>query len=612
VYKKIEDYGIIGNLETCALVGNDGSIDWCCFPHIESPSVFAAILDNEKGGHFAVRPAGPFQSRQKYVESTNVLQTVFRTPTGTAILTDFMPMEGEGGGTHHTRAVFRKVTCDEGAVEMEADFMPRFDYARAETVVEPIRDGVAARGNGETLYLKSSIGFNTGEGRATGSWALQEGEVLWLALYYGREGPLDLGAWDAALEGTIRYWEDWGHKCGSGTCIFYGPWHEHVVRSGLVLKLLTHHETGAICAAPTTSLPEAIGGVRNWDYRFSWIRDSAFTVQALYNLGHGEEAKGYLRWFMELCRERHEPSDIQIMYGLHGEQDLEERVLEHLSGYRGSRPVRVGNGAAKQRQLDIYGELLNAFYEMARYGEDIPKGEWGYIRKIVDYVCQVWDTRDAGIWEVRGEARHFVYSKLMCWVAIDRGIKIAGLHGFEAPLDRWERTRREIREAILERGFNQGLNSFVQAFDSETLDATSLLIPMMGFLPFDDPRVQGTIDATLKHLMAGNGLVYRYKGEDGLPGEEGAFVLCTFWLVDALALSGRVEEAGEVFNGIMNHISPLGLFAEEVDPETGEQLGNFPQAFSHIGLVNSALYLGKAKGEMHKGPDLVGGRTSSN
>jgi GH15 family glucan-1,4-alpha-glucosidase len=368
-----------------------------------------------------------------------------------------------------------------------------------------------------------------------------------------------------------------------------------IVRSGLVLKLLTHHETGAICAAPTTSLPEEIGGSRNWDYRFNWIRDASFTVQALKNAGHVKEAKNNLKWFMDICKGAHEPRDIQIMYGLHGEADLEEIELPHLSGYRNSRPVRIGNGAAKQKQLDIYGELLNAFYETTQYRGVVSRGDWGYVMKILDYVCDVWNTTDAGIWEVRSGAQHFVYSKLMCWVAIDRGIKIAELSNFEAPIGRWDKCREDIKNAILQRGFNKKLNSFVQSFDSETLDATSLLIPIRGFLPFDDDRVQGTIDAALKGLTTKNGLVYRYKGEDGLPGSEGAFVLCSFWLVDVLALSGRVEEAEDVFNNLLKYISPLGLFAEEIDPETGEQLGNFPQAFSHIGLVNSALYLGKTK-----------------
>jgi GH15 family glucan-1,4-alpha-glucosidase len=607
VYKKLEDYGIIGNLDTCALVGRDGSIDWCCFPHIESPSVFAAILDVEKGGHFAVRPIGDFESHPQYIENTNMLQTVFRTSSGAVTLTDFMPMKmGEENGTHQTQAIYRKLTCEEGTVELEISFRPRIDYARAQTVLEPVKNGVMARANNEMLSLKTPVQLKIREDEAVGSCTLKEGDNLWLALHHGHDAPLDLSSCEKAYADTLEYWENWVSTCGSQACGFYGPWHETIVRSSLVLKLLTHHETGAICAAPTTSLPEVIGGVRNWDYRYSWIRDSAFTVQALHNLGHVQDARNFLKWFMGICKEKHEPQDIQIMYGLHGETEMDEQELSHLSGYRGSRPVRIGNGAAKQRQLDIYGELLNAFYETARYGGDIPREDWEYIMKIVDYVCQVWDTRDAGIWEVRGEPRHFVYSKLMCWVALDKGIKIAEGHGFEAPIKRWERSKDEIRTAILQRGFNKKLNSFVQSFDSETLDATSLLIPMMGFLPFEDPRVQGTIDASLEHLMAGNGLVYRYIGEDGLPGKEGTFILCTFWLVNALSLSGRVEEAEEVFNGIMKYISPLGLFSEEIDTETGEQLGNFPQAFSHIGLVNSALYLGRARGIESEGPELMG------
>jgi GH15 family glucan-1,4-alpha-glucosidase len=556
-YKPIEDYGIIGNLDTCALVGKDGSIDWCCFPHIESPSVFAAILDIEKGGHFSVRPSGDYESRQEYIENTNILQTTFKTPSGKATIIDFMPMKkDQEANTHETQAIFRKVICDEGTMELEVSFKPRFDYVRAETVVEEAKNGILARGDGEFLSLKSPVEMVIEKGEASGVHTLKNREELWLALHHSSEAAMDQYMCECAFDETKEYWENWVSTCGSQACGFYGKWHEEIVRSSLVLKLLTHHETGAICAAPTTSLPEVIGGERNWDYRYTWIRDSSFTVQALRNLGHVEDAKNFLQWFMGICRVRHDPGDIQIMYGLHGEMDLEETELSHLTGYKDSRPVRVGNKAAKQKQLDIYGELLNAFYEMVQRGEEVPREE-----KKLDY---------------------------------------------DAPFNTWEDVKDEIRSAILKKGFNKKLNSFVQAFGSEVLDATSLLIPIMGLLPFDDARVQGTVDATLDNLMAGNGLVYRYKGEDGLGGEEGAFLLCSFWLVDVLALSGRFQEAEKLLNDVMRYKSPLGLFAEEVEPRTGRLLGNFPQAFSHIGLVNSALYLGKARGLEHVGPELLG------
>lgn len=463
-----------------------------------------------------------------------------------------------------------------------------------------------ATGNNEQVFLNTPFELQTRADEAFGAYSIKEGDAVWMVLQYGHNVSIDPEAYEDSLNNNIKYWQNWGHTCDPEKCLFKGPWHDLIDRSGLALKLLTHQETGAICAAPTTSLPEDIGGVRNWDYRFNWIRDAAFTVQALYNTGLVSEAKNHLKWFMSICRVAEDPSKIQTMYGMHGETDIKELELDHLSGYRNSSPVRIGNGAANQRQLDIYGELINAIYETSRYGEAVSKDDWHFVRKIVDYVCRVWNTKDSGVWEVRSKPKHFVYSKLMCWVALDRGIKIAKLRGFEASLDRWEEIKDIIKGAILQRGFSQRLNSFVQSFDSGTLDATNLLIPMMGLLPFDDPRVQGTIDATLKGLVTKDGLVYRYQGEDGLTGKEGAFTLCSFWLVDVLALSGQAEKAEKIFTSILKYASPLGLLAEEIDPDTEEQLGNFPQAFSHIGLINSALYLGRAKGRMYTGPEPLG------
>ena len=588
-------------------MGRDGSIDWCCLPHIESPSIFASILDIDRGGHFAVHPSDNFDSEQRYIEKTNILQTLFRTSSGIATLTDFMPLKEHGRtDVPAPPAIYRNVTCNKGSMQLEINFKPRFNYAHSETILRPTKRGLSATGNNERVFLHSPFELRTKAGEASGSCLIKEGETVWIVLQYGHEIPVNTEACQALLKRTVEYWLSWVHSCELSKCVFGGPWHDLIVRSGLVLKLLTHQETGAICAAATTSLPEEIGGVRNWDYRFNWIRDAAFTVQGLYNLGHVKEAKKHLKWFMSICRQSKEPSEIQIMYGMHGETELKEQDLGHLSGYRNSRPVRIGNGAAKQKQLDIYGELINAIYETSRYGEDFPEENWHFVKKIVDYVCQIWNTRDAGIWEVRGESRHFVYSKLMCWVALDRGIKIAKLRGFDAPLERWKEVSDEIGNSLLLRGFSRRLNSFVQSFGSETLDATSLLIPMTGFLPFDDPHVQGTIDATLKGLMSKDGLVYRYQGEDGLPGKEGAFILCSFWLADSLTLSGRVEEAERIFTNLLKYVSPLGLLAEEIDPDTGGQLGNFPQAFSHIGLINSSLYLGMAKGKQQMGPPPMG------
>lgn len=593
-YKRIEDYGLIGNLATCVLIGRDGSIDWCCFPHMESPSVFAAILDVEKGGHFSIKPRESSLGQQTYVDRTNVLQTTFETPSGVITITDFMPLTGHPDPQH--QAILRKVACLQGSVDLEIEFKPRFDYARAVPSVEPALEGVVAPWQDHVLFLQSPYPLEVYGGEARGTFTINEDESHWFSLRYGDRDPLSPAECESLLDTTTEFWSEWAHDCQRDRCIFRGPWHDHVVRSGLVLKLLTHPQTGAIAAAPTTSLPEVIGGVRNWDYRFAWIRDASFTVQGLYNLGHVEEARQYFQWLSGLCREFGDHENhlhIQVMYGLHGELDLEERELDHLSGYRGSAPVRIGNAAAQQIQLDVYGELVNAVYETRGYGEETSQGDWQFIRKIANTARETWDTEDSGIWEVRGGPRHFTYSKLMCWVALDRSIRMAETVGFDAPLEEWKRTGAAIRRAILERGFSQTLNSFVQALDSEVLDATSLLIPVLGFLPPDDPRVRGTIEATLDHLTV-DGLVYRYTGDDGLPGKEGAFVLCTFWLVDALVMSGQLGKAEELLLGILEHASPLGLFAEEIDPESGDQLGNYPQAFSHVGLMSSALRLGWA------------------
>lgn len=605
-YKDLEQYGIIGNLETCALIGDDGSIDWCCFPLIDSPSVFAAILDHMKGGRFAITPAGNYRTRQEYLGETNVLQTYFQTDSGTAVLTDFMPLKTEDDPTcQRHRAVYRRVACKSGVMTFDLDFSPRFNYALDATALAYSPGGTEASSSHRKLFLQTDLTMQMqGSSSAVAAFSLREGEEKWFVLQYDEKDPKTAEECRAQLDAVLEYWDGWVHRTSGNTALFDGPWRDLVVRSALVLKLLAHEKEGAICAAPTTSLPESIGGERNWDYRYNWIRDASFTVQALYNVGHDDEARRHLRWFVDICERNADPSKIQIMYGMHGETDLRETELRHLEGYRKSRPVRIGNGAAKQKQLDIFGELVNAIYETERYG--IPEGQFEFVVRIVDYVCKVWDTPDSGIWEVRGGPRHFVYSKLMCWVAVDRGIKIAEHRKYTAPLEKWRETRDEIRKAVLENGYNERLGSFVQSFGSTTLDATSLIIPITGFLPTDDPRVQGTINKTLAELTTESGLVYRYLGEDGLSGKEGAFLLCSFWLVQALALSGRTEEAEKILNNVVKFAGGTGLFSEEIDTETGKQLGNLPQAFSHIGLINSVLYLGHVNGKSHAGPAPAG------
>lgn len=603
-YLDIGDYGVIGNLETVALVGKNGSIDWFPAPHLESQSVFARILDSEKGGHFSISPAESFESDRKYVPKTNVLKTSFETKGGKAVLTDYMPLYSDESPGEE--AIIRKVKGIEGSVETEVDFSPRFNYGRTEPMISETSEGMGASSEEIKLKLQAPSQLNLNKDFTKCSFEVKGGEEYWFSLTYGEDLEKDFD-YPSTLSRTKDFWEGWAHSCEEGACAFHGPWHEFTVRAGLVLKLLTHTETGAIAAAPTTSLPEDIGGIRNWDYRFAWIRDASMTIQSLFHLGHEEEAKSFFGWLRKLSRTYDDPSDLQIMYGLHGKTDLEEEKLEHLSGYRGSSPVRVGNAASNQKQLDIYGELVNAFYETCpSYGEEIKDEDWRFIRRVVDHVAEVWEEKDAGIWEVRGENQHFLYSKLMCWVALDRGIKIGESWNYEGPFDSWKEERSKVRKAILESGYSEEVGSFVQSFESKNLDATSLLIPLLEFLPPDDPRVENTIDTTIESLTSEEGLVYRYDGDDGLEGDEGAFLLCSFWLVRALTAAGREDEAEDYLGNLIEYTNPVGLLAEEIDPSTGKQLGNFPQAFSHIGLINSVLYLGASYGRETKDAPLAG------
>lgn len=608
-YKRLEDYGVVGNLETCALIGVDGSVDWLCLPHLESPSVFGALLDKNLGGSFSLRPNGAFKSRQNYAGKTNVLETHFNAASGAATLTDFMPPFKKRSVWHTHQTLFRKVKCTGGTMNFTVDFKPRFNYAKGVPRFKATDNGLEAYTGKYKIFLDANVAFQIEQkNNAAANFSLKEGQELWFILQYNSHTVYSPKEAERELQKTLNYWKNWSHKCEPDTCVFKGPWHDMAVRSGLVLKLLTHGETGAIAAAATTSLPEITGGIRNWDYRFNWIRDSVFTAQALYNLGNEKEAKELFNWYKRIYKGVN-IKDIQIMTGLHGEKNIPEKTLKHLSGYRDSKPVRIGNAAAKQAQLDIYGELLNIAYETNRYGESISQNDWRLLKRVVNYVCEIWKNKDAGIWEMRHKREHFVYSKVMCWVAIDRGIKIAEKKNFKAPLEMWQQQRELIAESILANGFSKKLNSFTQTYGSENLDASNLLIPMVGFLPFADLRVQGTINAVKKHLSR-DGLVYRYHNNDGLPGRDGSFILCANWLIDSLALSGRVREAEKLYKKLLRRASPLGLFAEEINYATKLQQGNYPQAFSHVGLINSALYLGLAKGREAKKVMPAGTRQS--
>jgi GH15 family glucan-1,4-alpha-glucosidase len=598
-YKKISDYGIIGNLQTIALVGLDGSIDWLCLPSIDSPSVFGALLDEKKGGSFSIRPAGVWDSTASYMSNTNILETSFRTDSGEALLRDFMPViEGPVGRAE----LYRYVEARSGSVEFEVVFEPRFDYARAETKIEAVSGGLVASGNGETVCLSSTKALQS-DGRSasygSGRFLLEKGQTACFLLTRGSEPIMhDIPSRLKALEDeTAEYWRGWLEKSETGLVIDPGRWKEMVDRSALALKLISFHPTGAIAAAATTSLPEEIGGVRNWDYRFTWIRDTSFILQALFNLGHMIETRDYLRWVQGLLA-RHGAGGMQIMYGLRGETDITEEELPHLEGYRGSRPVRIGNEAYQQKQLDIYGELMDAALKLSNYVGKVDTEMWPFLRDVCDHVVEHWRETDAGIWEVRNEYQHFVYSKLMCWVALDRGCAIARRYGFHCDLKLWEAEKASIKEAIMKEGWSERRQAFVGYFGGETLDASSLLIPLAGLLPFSDPRVIATVD-TVRTELCPKGLMYRYLTEDGLAGGEGTFLFCTFWLIDCLISLDRLEEAEGFLQRMVGYSNHLGLFSEEYDTEREEALGNFPQAFSHIGFINSVIALRKAQVKAH-------------
>jgi len=594
MYNKINHYGIIGNLQTIALIADDGSIDWLCLPAIDSPAVFAALLDDNLGGRFRLQPEGAWDSVSAYKPRTNILITRFRSRRGARMkLTDFMPMPTE---KHDPGVLYRKVEAFRGKVALRIEFEPKFDYARADTRLEARDSGaVATAANGESLALHTdrAMQLEARETSVAGRLVLSEGRCCWLKLQYGSTEPLPVDAEEAesALEDTATFWHRWIEARETGRRLDLGVHRPMADRSALVLKLLYFQSTGAIAAAATTSLPEEIGGVRNWDYRYTWIRDTALTLQALYNLGHLSELEGYLKWIKNIITES--GSELKIMYGLRGETELPEAELDHLEGYKGSAPVRIGNAAAGQLQLDIYGEILDAALRLSNYAGKIDIDLWGFLRNICEHVTENWHKPDSGIWEVRGGPYHFVHSKVMAWVALDRGLTIARRYGFPADLGRWRRTARQIKQQVLEHGWSQKKKAFVQHYDTEELDAANLLIPIFGFLPFDDERVRSTTDAIRRELGHSDcdGYLYRYRGDDGLPGEEGIFLVCSFWLVDNLIARGELLEAEYLLERLRDTAGPLGLFAEEYDPNWREALGNYPQAFSHVGFINSAVEL---------------------
>ena len=604
-YQPIENYGIIGNMHTVALVGVNGSIDWFCFPELDSPSVFAALLDDQKGGAFSVQPSEAYDSVAEYMPQTNILVTRFHARSGALKVIDFMSVKSQGAEKERTRhLLYRLLEMESGHMALTVHFEPRFDFARQTTHVRSIDGGAVAEGSKQSLALTSDWSLESHSHHATGQWAIRSGDKICLRIASsGRTGRcadvdlecVTLSEAEEALKETRNFWINWLNTNETGRTYAYGAYQEMVERSALVLKLLYYEPSGAIAAAPTTSLPEEIGGVRNWDYRFTWIRDASFTLRALYNLGHLSETEGYLQWINNLLAETG-VDRLKIMYGFRGEPALEEVTLDHLDGYKQSHPVRIGNAAADQRQLDIYGELMDAALKLSDYAGKIKPEQWEPLRKICDYVVTHWEEKDFGIWEVRNGPWHFVHSKVLCWVALDRGITIAKRYGFKADLGLWEETGNRIHAQVCQKGFNEEKRAFVQHYETDALDSSNLLIPLLGFLPFDDERVASTVEATVRELGR-DGLLYRYRGEDGMSGREGTFLLCSFWLVECLIHLRRLEEAESLLKKLEGFASPLGLFSEEYDIDQNQALGNFPQAFTHIGYINSVTTLIEAKSE---------------
>ncbi len=598
IYPPIADYALLSDCHSCALVSMDGSIDWCTFHRFEARPVFARILDWAKAGFFRIAPLDEdYESTRRYLPGTNVLETTFRTPNGTLVLTDFFAFRVPGPGedahsAHPDHQLIRIVRCTEGEVGVKVKLVPRFDYGLTTPRLETLADDlVIVYGGADALVLQSELPFGDAERSATqGNRTLRAGDEAFVVLTYQLPHELDPRRLTrkqvhAKLEETTSTWAAWADRC-----VYDGPYREQVVRSALVLKALTNGPTGSIVAAATTSLPEEIGGERNWDYRFSWLRDSALTLNALFALGYTEEAHAYMNWLKRTTAGR--AKELQIMYGVGGERLLPEVELDWLEGYRGSRPVRIGNGAAQQFQLDTFGELLDTAWLYRQHGGEIDEIFWDFLSRVGGVVLEKWREPDQGIWEIRGEPKHFVYSKVMAWVALDRLVRIAELDGRVGDVANWRAARDEIRDVVERDGVDPDSQSFVQYAGSQALDASNLMIPIVGFVPHTDPRAKATADRIADELSA-DGFVYRYvtDGVDGLSGEEATFAICSFWLVECLARAGEQERARELFERLLGFCNDVGLLAEEIDPHSGELIGNFPQAFSHLGLIQAAIAL---------------------
>nr|WSZ19684.1 glycoside hydrolase family 15 protein [Streptomyces canus] len=596
-YLPIAEHGLIGDLRSVALVGTDGTIDWYCCPSFDAPSVFASILDAERGGCFELAATVPARTKQFYFPDTNVLITRFYTEDGVGEVQDFMPVDGDMVETERHRLI-RRVVCVRGSIPFRTRVAPRFDYGAQPHTLRMVGDVAVFESPKLSLGLTATVPLETEGPDVHADFKLSEGESAVFALDQvgGEVTPRRCAHTEAEeqFNSTVAYWRHW-----LSASKYRGRWREMVHRSALTLKLLTYAPTGAIVAAPTTSLPEQLGGERNWDYRYVWVRDAAFCVYALLRLGFTSEAEAFMDFLI-----RHVGPDghghsgpLQIMYGIDGRTDLTERELGHLEGHQGSAPVRVGNAAADQLQLDIYGALIDSIYLYDKWAKPISSGQWDDVSTLVDWVCENWDQPDEGIWETRGGRKNFLYSRLMCWVAIERAIRMANRRGLPADLNRWRECRDTIYRRIMKRGWSETRQAFVQHEDGDVLDAAVLMMPLTKFIAPTDPKWLSTLDALTEELVS-DSLVYRYDptaSPDGLRGDEGTFSICSFWYVEAMVHAGRIDEARLAFEKMLTYANHLGLYAEEIS-NTGEQQGNFPQAFTHLALISAAFNLDRALG----------------
>jgi GH15 family glucan-1,4-alpha-glucosidase len=611
-YQPIEDYGVIGNLRTAALAGKNGSIDWFCFPNFDSPSVFGAILDERKGGYFRISPTvDEIARKQVYWPDTNILVTRFLGNDGVGEIIDFMPIPGSQDKPAE-RGLIRRVKVARGSMRFRLECMPAFNYGRDQHSLDITERGARFSAPDLRLTLASSVRLERIAGNGVScEFELKEGETQSFEFHDREQAGLSEKESEQLFHDTIHYWRGWIAKC-----TYRGRWRETVHRSALALKLLTFEPTGAIVAAPTCSLPESLGGPRNWDYRYTWIRDAAFTVYSLMRIGFTDEAARFIGFLDARCHEMDPDGSLQTVYGIDGRHMLTEETLDHWEGYKGSSPVRIGNGAYQQLQLDIYGELMDSLYIYNKYGTPISYDLWNYLRRLTDWVCKNWQEKDEAIWEVRGGPRQFVYSTMMCWVAVDRALRLAGKRSFPADWSGWTAARDQMYETIMRRGWNQQRGAFVQQLDGDALDAATLLMPLVFFVSPTDPRMLRTIDAINRSPSDGglvsDGLVFRYdveKTPDGLKGTEGTFNLCTFWLVEALTRAGaietrRVRQARLLFEQMIGYANHLGLYAEQIGHQ-GQALGNFPQALTHLALISAAFNLDRYLDGREKTPPVL-------